>query len=666
MSGQSFYLKPPGRPTRPGSLVSLIVRTVPSRAGEADRRCRLRVWAGASVAACRFRRGRWTDPITRSFGQPSELWTWIHTFAQTKGVTYVISPIASDSITVAGFWERIGRIPPVRTVRSSAPAGRVSRPRDGSHAGVRRMVLQGRPDIVQYSHGSKSVCWLSGRQYFDVETHELSGMLGTVARGEAGTSVRCLPEVLQADTDAVTWLRAMMKFSDWFYELNAGSFPKTIPNAAMQFFRANMSGRPILVNSDQETIDHERQAYFGGRATCWFWGDVVPNGPESQWPDWIRPLSDRPIRVGTVYHWDVRSTYPALLRDRYFPIRHIRTVRSASIGDCERLSKCYCCVANVLLETNVPEYPCRTEFDVIYPTGRFWTTLCGPELDAALSEGAVKQVGRFAWYVRGRPFALFAARVLGMREAAQDAKDKVWELMVKLLGNSLHGKLSQRPLGWVRCHAKDRVRQWGVDFARNADSGEVRKYRWIAGLAFERTELPGRNGTMLACSAFLTAYCRTMMRRIRESLPYRSVLSQDTDGLWVTAAAASVLRARFAERQNVAAGELEYRSQSIALRLLGPKHYHTDKGWVLAGYHRPQVSSKGVVRDSYVINPARIGTDEAPLGVREYRRRCNLAEVDPGGYVGDDGWLIPWRLPILPGDPPPVAPPAPPRQPELF
>jgi hypothetical protein len=666
VSGPAHYLKPPGRPTRPGTLITVCVKTRTHNGDHPSPRCRLNVWDGATVAACRHRRGKWTPTTERTFASPWELWEFIHTFAQPKGLTYVVAPIASDCLTLAGFWERIGSPGLEPPVVDPASPRRVRRPGNRGLSHVRKMVVSGKPDIVQYTRDGKSVCWLSGRQFFDTTDNDLSGMLGGRANQSGrGENVPVRP-VLACLGRATVWLEVMKRFADWWFGLDAGKFPSTIPNASMQFFRANMSGRPILVHTDAEVISLERRASHGGRATCWFHGDVVPSWDESRWPDWLRPLDNRPTVLGPAYHWDIRSTYPSVLRDNTFPVRLVRSFDNPSVSDVECLTKTFAVVADCQIQTDVPEYPHRTEFDVTYPTGTFTATLCGPELDRALADGCVKQVFRCAYYVRGKPFALFAARVLGMREAARASGDKLWEAMVKLLGNSLGGKLSQRPLGWVRCPPEDRVKQWGVDYARNADTGEVRARRYIAGLCHVRTEIPPRNGTLLACFAFLTSYARYKMRLIREGLPARSVLSQDTDGLWVTSAADGVLRAAGGGSHTASAGTLERRSQSTALRLLGPKHYHSDLGWVLAGYHAPRVSRKGTVDDTYDINPARVGTDAAPLGTLTYARRSSLADVEPGGYVGDDGWLIPWRLPMMPGDPPPVGPAPPDPRPPLF
>lgn len=311
--------------------------------------------------------------------------------------------------------------------------------------------------------------------------------------------------------------------------------------------------------------------------------------------------------------------------------------------------------------TELPEYPHRTETAVIYPVGDFTATLCGPELLRALSDGIVKEVYETAYYEAGRPFISAADELLGMRASARTSGDAVWETMVKLLGNSLGGKLSQRSLGWIRRPGRDCPGRWGDNWSRNADTGEAVKHRHINGLAFERKSIPGSNGTLLACFAYLTSYCRYKMRLIREALPERSVYSQDTDGIWVNGVAAGVLRNPHLRLTGPGPGELAEVRQTRALRLLGPKHYRSDTGWVLAGYCRPVVSPALRVTDTQVHNPVRSGTRSPPTGVEIVSRRSVLSDVDPGGRIGPDGWWHPHRLPVdrtaEPGPLPPLPTP---------
>lgn len=303
-------------------------------------------------------------------------------------------------------------------------------------------------------------------------------------------------------------------------------------------------------------------------------------------------------------------------------------------------------IASVRLKTEVSEYPYRNGDRIEHPKGEFDTCLCGPELKRAVDEGAVTACHFAATYQLGQPFAGAFGELLEERERARREARPVWEVFVKLLSNSFGGKLAQKKTGWERLPGVCPERDWGEWTERNATTGGRVRFRSIAGL-LQKSVAVAHNGRPLASVfCYLTSHGRSLMRLIREALPPRTVVSQDTDGIWVLApteqmyqTAAAVARSRGYDL----ARKGESRSDNGIW--YGPRHYWTDAGWVLAGFHEHRQWGDGLTfDDSYTFLPVGGTATRPPEWVYHCNRRTRLGSIPADGVVGEDGWTVPRRL----------------------
>ena len=635
------YLKPTGRGTCPGLVVSVVVNTRAVGGEECDTRCRTREFHNVAVAWSYHSHGTWTPPRTLKMGDVDEFWRWLDGLGRPGRRVYVFSPIASDALTILRFWCRVDS---AGGTAGAGSDGTDPRERDPDKLGgvrVSRLVLNGRPDVVGYGAGGCSYLWLSGRQFWDHPDAEVCRMFqsGAVPLDVAGATV--LHGMYKAAGRALAWLRAMTTLASWWKTLGAGPFPRTLPSAAMQFFRSRMAPKSIVVHKDEQAYKLERMACYGGRASCWYYGIICPGGDISTVVD-ERPAGGPDAAVaGPVTHLDVRSMYPSLLRDRLYPIRLVLQRESISVSDLIDLTSRYGCIARVELDDYTGEYPSRNGSLVVYHMGKFRTVLCGPELARALSDRSVKRVFEVNCYEMGRPFERSAGELCDLREEYRRRGLHHWELLAKMIANSLAGKLAQRPRGWVELRGEGHYPEWDVWIEHNADTGVARRMRCIAGRVQEYTDIGVGQGTLTACFAFLTSYGRAMMRSYRETCPPFSVVSQDTDGIWVLPAGHAALRTAGAIPDSPTFGELCIKESSSTGYWLGPKHYRTDHGWILSGYHSPEAPAAGMVIDSYDINPARTGCTAPPTTLQHWTRYGSLPLPPGPGAVDLLGWAIP-------------------------
>lgn len=456
----------------------------------------------------------------------------------------------------------------------------------------------------------------------------------------------------------------MMYLGEWWRTMKAGQFPRTVPAMSMQFLRSRMQPKCLSTHQEPDALRLERRACHGGRASCWFFGDVLPGYMPDRRPKMMPGGNPHGSMLGPLAHYDVRSMYPTLLRDREFPVHLFSHRNTYTVDDLAELQEQYGIIASVRIDTELPEYPHRYGERVTFPTGQFTAVLCGDELRRALADGIVRRVNSASVYHMGRPYQETAAELLELRRQAQVPGREHWELFIKLLSNALAGKLAQRTGRWVEDREIAPRVPWGEWIEADADTGSVTRYRSVSRLAFRYDRSDTGVGTLMAGYAFLCSYGRYLIRCLRERLPARSVVSQDTDGLWVTRPAEEVIL-KTSNLVGSEPGQLRETGRSTWGRWWGPKHYVTENGWVLAGIHQDGPSPDGITFiDRTTHNPIRGGATSAPMSITEIVRDVTLSLMPAGGTVGRDGWLEPHRLPEpIRGRPVDHDPPPPPELP---
>jgi hypothetical protein len=412
----------------------------------------------------------------------------------------------------------------------------------------------------------------------------------------------------------------------------------------------------ICTHRDPDAHGLELDASHGGRASLWYVG-AVGEGSPILLPSVGEDGSAKPIREeGPVTLVDVNSAYVALFRDERFPVRLISYREDVPPEEPQRLADDLGVIARVTIQTRAPEYPLRQGERMLWPIGQFTTTLTGPELLALREDGKVIRCHAIATYTLGRPFASVAGALLKARRDAVAASNAGWESFAKLLGNSLSGKLAQRPGKWRRDKDRDSPGEWGEFWRMSDASGEVHRLRYVMGCAWEWLDDDTFGGPFTASYCYVTAYVRMMMRRWRSACPPKSVVSQDTDGLWVLPSGLAALE-NASELPPDRPGALRVKQSAIAAQWLSPRHYYADGLWTLAGFSNPKVSADGRHVVDEVAAPLWGSLPRsAPRETASITRTCRLKLADVAGVVQPDGWVIPHYIaPRAMDDAPPRA-----------
>lgn len=637
---RGFFLKPGTKVTAPGVLFS--IGTIPSvNSVGGDESNQWWEWGGATVTTSRWRRGHWGRERSEQFDTTADLHKWIEEHADRDRINYVCCPEGAETAAQVRFWDHID----TGQVKYLEP-GRISNLVAQTHKHptltvIRRMVYSPRCFVVDYTRRGIRFKWFGGRQFF----HQPEPELGTITKEPwAGGIAADTPTATWARSPkerAGLWLHLMQHLADWWRTNAKAPFGLTAAALSLGMLRTHVAPNTLTTHTHRHSLPLERHACFGGMARCWYFGDVIDTHGLSSRPAWAPPPSRYGAIDGPIYLYDTRSMYPHLLRERLFPTAHYRHTISMKAGEVQKYAQDFGVIARVTIETDAAEYPERVGGRIYYRTGRFTTTLCGPELLALREDGKVIHCHEATLYWLGRPFAKAAAALIALREAARLDRQPAWEMVVKAISNGMAGKLAQRRGEWQdrpKVAAEKRYGEWMDVRGKGA---VARKYRSIAGIVTEWVPDPLGAGPYTAAFAYLAAYGRVFLRRVRDVCPDRSVLSMDTDGAWVTGDGAdSIVRAGFVRGDG--SGSLRCSSTAHFARFLGARHYCTDRGWVLSGFTSlPTTWAAGVVADCQRFTSLDNRTGGPPRGTSVRVRASSLKVESHGVRVSKDGWATP-------------------------
>jgi hypothetical protein len=635
---EARYLKPVTSTYAPRAWMSVIVDTDTSREMADGKQCEI-TFRRVTCAYSSRKEHKWSEPRYEVFDDHAKFHDYVERILPLGRRLHVVAPVASDALTLTGFWERVDAVGCRRQPLGRGKRSSLSREKPSSDYLFEKTVWMGIPDVIHYRIGHSSIIWTSGKQYFTANEEELARCIG-YRYPHSGMPVGGGVSVSRTASErAGLWLSLFQNLSDWWTRIDGGPWGDTVGRLSVNFFRRTLQPGKILIHEDENATKLENAGLFGGRSSLWYTGTISP--PENVAGDAHREISadSRHEITGPIEQWDIRSMYPHLLATHGFPVRLLSVRRGRTVGAVRELCRTCGVIARVRVDTRCLELPSRTAEGVWYKRGVYWTTLCGPELEYAIDRGDVIAVEDTAVYAMDRPFKDMAGKLLKLRFEYRKGGLQGMELFVKLLSNSFAGKLAQRSSEWAERHHVRAALRWGSWVDSSARTGETRRFKAIAGMVWEhvRPEEPSR--PMGAAFDYLTAYGRTAMRLIREKLPPRCVIQQDTDGLWVLPELVTP-EVRSSLPFGDQPGQLRVVRRANWGRFWSPKHYVVDGEWTLAGIRSTADWSGGAkFRDTYTVNPISGAPREAPRSVWFRTADKTLSLTDHLGELDPDGWV---------------------------
>src|SRR5690606_6461361 len=228
----------------------------------------------------------------------------------------------------------------------------------------------------------------------------------------------------ERDVDIITKaMEALFYACQHGKETGFGAFRNTIPAMSFNAYKTwFMPNKEIFCHDNDEVLKLEREAYYGGRVEVW-----------------KRGIAREPI-----FGVDINSMYPHVMRENLYPTKLISHRKKETVsGLGSLLRQGFGGIAKVTISTTENAYPMRYKGKLIFPVGTFQTVISTPEIEYALKRGDIKAVHEVAVYKMAPIFKTFVDRFYTFREKAKQEKDAVWDLLYKLVLNSLYGKFGQ-------------------------------------------------------------------------------------------------------------------------------------------------------------------------------------------------------------------------------
>jgi hypothetical protein len=553
--------------------------------------------------------------------------------------TYIVSPVASDALTLLGFWRAVeSGSCSLRLSRSPSNSSGSKRPKRRPHP----LVLSGTPDIVGWEHAGREFRMVSYANHHGVPLADAARHAGFPAPPWSATATRPTGHS-QADS---AWTAGALsavyrRLIDWHLAHGCGRWADSVGAAAWSWWRTTLPKKTVLEHDHPEAKATEAASVYGGRVQLFWFGSAGRAEPTAA------QVAESPRAVDVhlpqpCYKIDVRSMYASILRDREFPVRLLGRLRVRAPAQLLSACRGCLCVATVRVRLATPSLPYRhQQRGTVYPVGEWWTTLATPEILAASGRGEIQEVGEVWGYQPGRPFAAFASELMRLRSLAVEAGDAVGGTWCKTIANALTGRLSRVRRGWVSEPDKPVRRPWGPWYEVDGDSGDVTSCRGVAGMRQRLLVGNDRPGGLTACYSHCTAYGRVMLAEYMATAGPGQVLWVDTDGLIVTRMGLDRLTAAGKVRADEP-GFLRVEGEMSHFAARTPKHYCADGRWTLAGVRGDCGPVEGMSVRSYVTaNPVRSGIDPAGVSIPTATRTLRLDAIPLAGTPGCDGWVIP-------------------------
>lgn len=326
------------------------------------------------------------------------------------------------------------------------------------------------------------------------------------------------PNQADAESQSLTILR------QWIRWTHANRLPASKTTAAQVGWtkaKTTFGRRAVSVNYDDDARTFERQAYFGGRCEPFRLG-IIP---------------------GVTYSIDVNGCYADICKTCPIPYHLRREFRKGLDVDKIDAQDDKHWIAEVIIETDTPDYPLRDHHQPLYPIGQFRTTLCWPELQHALQRKRVTKILRAAEYLAAPFFD-------GYANWFQREKATIGQGDYKRLKPALKA-IFNRSLGFTARLNRDWI-PWKVGFGHRFWSGLTNSPE--DGITAVRAQIIDGQAEWLRVGgepkeglpfvhASICSWARLRLLAIIEHAGRENVLYVDTDGLLVTFAGMKRLEA---------------------------------------------------------------------------------------------------------------------------
>jgi len=575
------------------------------------------------MAVCgRLDKGSLTCRQSLVFPDAKILWAWLFQARSKRNVTYVFARHTFHVLSVLRFWTLFDE----RAVELAFKGPKRTKARNGedNQIGHGLFSIEIPPTIICVRHlrtGAKYVFIdpINFGMYFKddlLSGHNANDMDDAEDSGQETSEEETLATRIEHVSTSV------LEYINWLKRADLGKFDHTVASQAKRAWRHGRYNGRVYISSEEKPTGLGRDAFFGGLREVYRWGKYKER----------------------CYKVDVTSLFPSVMENGLFPRRLIR-YQERDIW-CQFPPEIVLdrSVAEVRLNSPIEPFQHRGEYGVCWVLGDFDTILCGPELRRAYELGIITHWGSWAEYEVDLLFQRFVRDLWKERVKFRNDLNKPMELCCKLMMNGLFGKFAQKSPRWEDRPDIAPLKPWYQWPHISACGGPDRMFRSIGYHTQEKMKPEEGKESFPLISAFVTAYARETMRKLRLVAGIRGTLYQGIDSLILTSDAFDRL---------VQAGQV-HPFQLGVCRLVGSSEgctIHATGGYEFAG----QMTYCGVPVNAIIKSDGSWDVKEFDGAYRLFknnptheigytiRQKRFLADFNKG-LVGLDGWVTPHEV----------------------
>lgn len=382
-----------------------------------------------------------------------------------------------------------------------------------------KAIIEDPPNYFQWRKDDKTLMLLDSTNYWPEKLENMGKRIGLPKYDMPPDWSNPALSDTYCRRDVEIVLRTMQDWFRWLKTNDLGAAAISRAGQAWQAYRHRFMTADIFIDDNEKALALARESYIGGRTEAW---------------QLNTDLTDVTVL-------DVNGLYPSVMRENLYPVKLMGVYTHVDIDELRIWLNKYCCVAEVIIDTDLPIYPERTRHGIMFPLGRFRAVLTTPELLCALDRGHLMSCTRCAVYECAEIFTSFVDELYALRLQYHAAGDLAAHHNMKHLMASLYGKFGQRG-GHEEIIGTCEDTSLHVESELDLDTGKKYRIRHIAGIILCRSLDEETRDSHPAIASHVTAYGRQILWQGIETAGIPNVYYMDTDSIHVSPAGLDEMR----------------------------------------------------------------------------------------------------------------------------
>ena len=304
----------------------------------------------------------------------------------------------------------------------------------------------------------------------------------------------------------------ILRYLEWLKREDMGNWQLTGNAQAWAVYRHKFLTHKLTVHSEVDALAMERRAMWAGRC-------------EAYWHGKISGIN--------VYEFDFQQSYPRIACDYEVPVKYVGELTGAESIWRAVSQDGYACIIECDVETTVPVLPAEHNGRILWPVGRFRTTVWDVEALEAIQAGATVTPVRALVYRTAPALKAWADWILGELAKPDDIVPVWLKTLLKHWSRSLIGRMAMTYQSWEydgempysRCES---------GMVKDERTGEVNEYIQVGTAMWLHAGKVEWQHSMPMMTGYIQAVARVQLWQILSRMPKGSVLYADTDSVFIT------------------------------------------------------------------------------------------------------------------------------------